>query len=200
MDSEPPASSSSSHESLISATRPPTDSILHFPSTDHTSARQATPSPHASSKELAAPDFEDACRRIDEVAEVIQPSVPSPRSDCSFKELATGRHESRDGGTIELLKLCGYWCTVPTSYKLEGVVRNYAAQHVSQMTEIWKARYSGREVAVKIVRVRQGDPLAQRVKRVSRLRNSRRRVFFGVVLTDGVGIVQRSSFDQGGQT
>ena len=27
------------------------------------------------------PGFEDACRRIDEVAEVIQPSVSSPRSD-----------------------------------------------------------------------------------------------------------------------
>ena len=35
--------------------------------------------------EAPAPrSFEDACRRIDEVAEVIQPSVPSPRSDHSI--------------------------------------------------------------------------------------------------------------------
>ena len=173
---------------------------LPAPSTDHASARLTTPSPHASSEELAAPGFEDACRRIDEVAEVIQPSVPSLRSDHSFKELATGRHESRDRDTIELLKLCGYWCTVPTSYKLEVVVRNYAPQHVSQMAEIWKAWYSGQEVVVKIVRVRQGDPLAQRINSVSGLPNSRRNVFFGVVLTDGIGIVQGSGFDQAGQT
>ena len=49
-------------------------------------AHNTAPKPSATETALASPDFEAACRRIDEIAEVIRPSVPSPRSDRSIQE------------------------------------------------------------------------------------------------------------------
>lgn len=70
---------------------------------------------------------------------------------------------------IELRKLCGQYHTVPAAYKLEGVVKEgTCAQRISRVTEIWKGRYQGEEVALKIIRVSkaQDDPEAQRSKSV----------------------------------
>ena len=157
------------------------------------------PIPHAGPKEPAVPDFKDACRRIDEVAEVIQPPCLPLVLTILFKELAAGGHESRDEVVVELLELCGRWCTVPTSYKLEGVEkRGLRAQHVSPTTKIWKGRYRGKEVALKVLRVRPDNPLPQTVKSVSASHSSRTSFFFGVMLTGGIGILQGSSFNQAG--
>ena len=51
------------------------------------SRRSLTPDERQSTgPEVPAPcSFEDACRRIDDVAEVMRPSVPSPRSDHSIQ-------------------------------------------------------------------------------------------------------------------
>jgi hypothetical protein len=83
---------------------------------------------------------------------------------------------------IELRKLCGKHRTVPTSYKLEGVEKGgerageegddvekegKVAQHNSKVTEIWKGRYKGEVVALKVIRVPQDDPYIQRTKSVS---------------------------------
>ena len=57
------------------------------------------------------------------------------------------------------------------------------AKYTSQTTEIWKGKYSEEGVAIKILRVYRDDPLAQRVKSVSALRDSRTRVFSCAVLT-----------------
>ena len=171
-----------SHRSFISAAQPLTDSEPSAPSSSrpvhHTSTHLMAPAPYTGPRELAAPSFEDACRRIDQVAEVIQPSVSCPRSDPSIKELATGRHRSRERGIIELLELCGRWCTVPRSYTLQGVVKEgQYAQHVSQTTEIWKGRYKEGYVALKILRGLRDDPLSHKAQSVSAFGDSRARVF-----------------------
>ena len=70
-----------------------------------------------------------------------------------------------DGGIVELLELCGHWRMFPTSYQLEGVVKEGKyAKHTSNTTEIWKGKYKGKEVALKILRVHRDDPQAQAVE------------------------------------
>jgi len=78
------------------------------------------------------------------------------------------------------------WCevyrTVPTSYKLEDVVREGGhSQRISQETEIWKGRYKGEVVALRVPRVphegfdilelksvsMQGDPWQRVARRCS---------------------------------
>jgi len=69
---------------------------------------------------------------------------------------------------IELRKLCGKHRTVPTSYRLEGVKKEGEyAQHISKATEVWKGRYKGEVVALKILRLPRDDPYIQRAKSVS---------------------------------
>ncbi|KAF9789185.1 kinase-like domain-containing protein [Thelephora terrestris] len=84
--------------------------------------------------------FEAAVKRIDEIAEV----------------LANGTAKSKGKTTIELRRLCGHHHTVPTAYKLEGVVeQGTCAQRASHVTEIWKGEYNGEEVALKVLGVPQ---------------------------------------------
>ena len=53
----------------------------------------------------------------------------------------------------ELRMWCEIYCTVPTSYKLEDVVREGDhPQHISQETEIWKGRHKDEVVALKVPR------------------------------------------------
>jgi len=80
-------------------------------------------------------------------------------------------------GTDELRTWCKVYRSVPTSYKLEGVVREGDhSQRISQEIEIWKGRYKDEVVALKVPRVsRQGfDVLA--LKSVSMERDHRPRV------------------------
>ncbi|KAF9650321.1 kinase-like protein [Thelephora ganbajun] len=93
--------------------------------------------------------FEEAVKRIDEIAE----------------GLANGTSKSKGKTTIELRRLCGRHCTVPTSYKLADVVKEGdCAQRNSRVAEIWKGRYRDAVVALKVLRVSQDDPHMQRTK------------------------------------
>ncbi|KAF9651086.1 kinase-like protein [Thelephora ganbajun] len=87
--------------------------------------------------------LEDAVKRIDEIAE----------------ELANGTSKSKWETTIELRRLCGHHFTFPASYKLVGVVKEGdCAQHNSRVAEIWKGRYDGEVVALKVLRVPRDEP------------------------------------------
>lgn len=122
---------------------------------NHTSPHLTVATPHTGQQNLTASSFEDACRRIDEIAEVIRPPCLPLILTFPFKELAIGKHKSREGSIVELLKLCGDWRTVPTSYKLGSVVKE--AQHRVSITSpgavIWKGKYKEEEVALKNPRV-----------------------------------------------
>jgi len=51
------------------------------------------------------------------------------------------------------MKMCGYYCTVPASYELEGVTKEGdRPQSNFQDTEIWKGKYNGEAVVLKILR------------------------------------------------
>lgn len=85
--------------------------------------------------------------------------------------------------------MCGHNRTVPTSYKLEGVVKERVyAQRISQLTEIWKGVYNDEVVASKILRVTRDDPQIQRAKSVS--------MSLVVVLTDNIAVLQGGSIDE----
>jgi len=92
-----------------------------------------------------------------------------------FQELARGKLESKGKSVIELRRLCGKHRTVPKSYILEGAEREgECAQHKSKTADIWKGRYKGEVVALKILRVPQDGPYAQKTESVSRSCNLRR--------------------------
>jgi len=77
--------------------------------------------------------------------------------------------------------LCGTHDTVPTSYELEGVMRegDYRLR-ISRVIEIWKGRYKDESVALKVLKSRRG-PHTSQFKEVSMSRTPQRTV----VLTDG---------------
>jgi len=84
------------------------------------------------------------------------------------QELARGVSKSKGKNLIELRKLCGKYQTIPVSYQLEGVEKEgECAQRISTATEIWKGRYMGEVVALKIPRVPRDSPYRQRTKSVS---------------------------------
>ena len=71
-------------------------------------------------------------------------------------------------GTTELLASCCRYGTVPTSYKLKGVVRvGEHSQRISQAIEIWKGRYKGKVVMLKVFRGTRTDDHAREVESVS---------------------------------
>ena len=77
-------------------------------------------------------------------------------------------------GIIELRRLCGRYRTVPTSYRLEGVMKEGdRPQSVSQATEIWKGRYIDEVVAIKVLRESGGDHNLRNTKSVSASRAPR---------------------------
>ena len=84
------------------------------------------------------------------------------------QELA--RRNSRPGGegVIELLTMCGYYRTVPASYQLEGVTKEEDhPQSIFQDTEIWKGRYDGETVVLKVLRGPRVDSRAEKYNSVS---------------------------------
>ena len=57
---------------------------------------------------------------------------------------------------------------VPTSYKLEGVVKEGDhPQRATLVTEIWKGKYNDKKVGLKILKVPQDYPHVKAVKSVS---------------------------------
>lgn len=69
---------------------------------------------------------------------------------------------------IELRKLCGHHRTVPTSYELDGVTKEgEIPQRTTQVIEIWKGRYGGGLVALKVLRVLREEQVGE-TKSVSR--------------------------------
>ena len=79
MDLELPTSSNSQ----LDRDTPAHDTLTNDTLTGDTLTHDTAQTLLTSQERLVAPGFQDACRRIDEVAEVIRPSVPSPHSDLS---------------------------------------------------------------------------------------------------------------------
>ncbi|KAF9648576.1 kinase-like protein [Thelephora ganbajun] len=108
------------------------------------------------------------------------------------EELADGNPWSKAESIIKLRRLCGRLRTVPTSYELGGIVKggDYP-QHDSQVVEIWKGRYNDEAVALKILRVPQGSPYIQKIKRrfckevvlMKQLEHDNILPFYGISLT-----------------
>ena len=88
----------------------------------------------------------------------------------------------------ELQKLCGIHNAIPTSYKLEGVVREGdRSQRMSQVIEIWKGRYKDEVVALKVYKVSRQDPHRLQFKSVSVPRGGDS---FVVVLMGDIAVLQ----------
>jgi len=105
---------------------------------------------------------------------------------------------SRGKATIELRKLCGHHSIIPTSYKLEGVVKQGELpqyRHPTGVTEVWKGRYNGGVVALKVLRVPLDDPLMRGIKSVSTSPDP----LLVVILTDDVAVLQGGSGDDAAQ-
>ena len=61
--------------------------------------------------------------------------------------------------TAKLRQLCGHHCTIPTSYQLEGVMREGDhSKRISESIEIWKGRYKDELVRLKVFKVSRRDP------------------------------------------
>jgi len=102
---------------------------------------------------------------------------------------------SKGQGTIELRKLCGYYCTVPISYQLEGVTKEGShPQHISRVADIWKGRYNGQVVALKVLRGSRGGYHMQTTRNVSVSHEP-----LVVVLIDGIEVLQGSGVDEATQ-
>ena len=69
---------------------------------------------------------------------------------------------------IELRRLCDYYCTVPASYQLAGIITKGGdhPQTISQETEVWKGRHNGRLVALKVLRGPQDNHHLRETKSV----------------------------------
>ena len=86
--------------------------------------------------------------------------------------------------TAELRELCCHHHTIPTSYKLEGIVREGEhSQHISEVIEIWKGRYQDEVVALKVLKVPHQGPHILGFKRVSMSRDPQEGGFLFVSLT-----------------
>ena len=89
--------------------------------------------------------------RMGGIPKVIQPDISPP--PILIHELA--RRNSRPGGegVIELLTMCGYYCTVPASYQFEGIAKEGDhPQSIFQGTEFWEGGYGGGTPVLKVLR------------------------------------------------
>ena len=69
---------------------------------------------------------------------------------------------------VRLLWSCYSDRTIPTSYNLEGVVREGDhSQRISKMIELWKGRYNDKAVTLKVLKVSLQDPHILTFKSVS---------------------------------
>ena len=87
-------------------------------------------------------------------------------------------------------------------YKLEGVVKegeHPQHRHSTGVIEIWKGRYNGKVVALKVLRVPPGDPQIRGIKSVSMSHGPSQVGLFDFVLTDGVAVLQGSGVDDTAQ-
>lgn len=125
---------------------------------------------------------------------------PSGPNIHPFQELERENVKLKGKTVIELRRLCGHHRTVPNSYKLEGVVKEgTCAQRISQVTEIWKGRYNGEVVALKVLRVPRDDPHVQRTKSVSTSRRSGGLPSLSRYLTHSAAFLQGSGVDEADQ-
>ena len=146
--------------------------------------------------------FEEAETRIEEIAKVMQSVIDSPSGPHMhlFQELARENVKMKGKTLIELRRLCGHHRIVPNSYKLGGVVKEgYSAQQISRVIEIWKGRYDGDVVALKVLRVPRDDPHIQRTKSVSTSRRSGGPPSLSRHLTHGAAFLQGSGVDEADQ-
>ena len=68
----------------------------------------------------------------------------------------------------KLRRLCGGHRAVPTICKLEGVVREEdRSQSFSPTVEIWKGRYKGEVVALKVLKLSRHNPQRYKFETVS---------------------------------
>jgi len=94
-------------------------------------------------------------------------SLISVLTELPPQGLALGNPESRES-LGKLRDLCGTHHTVPRLYKLEGVTREGdRPNRTSKAADIWKGRYNGKVVALKVLRLPRDDPRLQKTKRVS---------------------------------
>ena len=84
LDRDTPAHDTLTHDTLTHDTLT-NDTLTNDTLTGDTLTHDTAKTLLTSQELLVAPGFQDACRRIDEVAEVIRPSVPSPHSDLSIQ-------------------------------------------------------------------------------------------------------------------
>ena len=88
--------------------------------------------------------------------------------------------------------MCGYYRTVPASYQLEGVTKEEDhPQSIFQDTEIWKGRYDGETVVLKVLRGPRVDSRAEKYNSVSTWSDSP-----VVVLMGEIAVLRGSSFDE----
>ena len=99
----------------------------------------------------------------------MQPDIsPSHSHPTPPQELACRIPGPGGKKEIELLRLCGYYCTVPAPYQLKSVAKEGDhPQSSSKQTEVWKGWYNGEVVAIKILRGPEGDAHVRNTKRVS---------------------------------
>lgn len=98
----------------------------------------------------------------------------------------------------ELMRLCADYNTIPTSYKLEGVVKEGDHPHrVAQVIDTWKGRYEGGMVALKVFKVSRQYPHILAFKTVSIARDPPGRIV--IVLTDDIAVLQGDRDDETAQ-
>ena len=84
------------------------------------------------------------------------------------------------------------YCTVPTLYQLEGVTKEGDhPQSIFQDTEIWKGRYGGEAVVLKVLRGPRDDFRAEKPNIVSTLSDPP-----VVVLMGEIAVLRGSSSDE----
>ena len=105
---------------------------------------------------------------------------PSPSHSPSRRDPSSYSDSGGSYGDYLLRLLCrmcliniSHCPTVPISCRLKGVMKQGdAPQHTSRATELWKGVYNGQVVALKILRVHEGDPQVALVKSVRMLYNT----------------------------
>lgn len=142
----------------------------------HPNNHQAAPTPSVGLLQQA---FEVAGRHIhdngdsdsswvDEMAEVVLLVIFPSSSNVLSQNLTRNNLRPGVARTAHLRDLCGLYGTVPTSYKLEGIVKEgNTPQCTSEVTEVWKGRYNGKLVAIKVIVAPQDDHRRQSLKSVS---------------------------------
>ena len=88
--------------------------------------------------------------------------------------------------------MCGYYCTVPASYQLEGVTKEGDhPQSIFPDTEVWKGRYDGKAVVLKILRGPRVGSRVEKPNSVSTLNDPP-----AVVLMGEIAVLRGSRFDE----